>query len=114
MKLSNQQIEAIVNSVKAETNKKIAKEEADIKSRKDVQQEAKKYYNLLLTIPSEVRRVAYLDKKLNQLIEGVVSMKKLHPKTERVSAEALKDKIILASIDSATIEELKNKMGITF
>lgn len=114
MKLSNQQIEAIVNSVKAETNKKIAKEEADIKARKDVQQEAKKYFNLLQTIPAEVRKVAYIDKNLNYLIEGVVSMKKLYPKTKKVSADELKHKIILASIDSETIEELKNKLDITF
>ena len=114
MRLTNQQVDAIIDNVCSENRSKIDAEKKAIRENKEVLKEAKKYYDLIQQIPKEVRRLSYVDKDMRGLIEAVVGAKRLMPTTKETKRNDLRSKIILASIDCKTLAELKTKLKLVF
>lgn len=112
MRLTNQQIDAIMDNVCSKNRNKIEAEKKAIRASKEVQKEAKKYYDLIHQIPKEVRRLCYLDKDMRNIIEGVVGAKRLSPSTKEIRRSDLRSEIILASVDCKTLSELSNKLKL--
>ncbi len=114
MKLSNQQIEAIITNICSKQNLIIVAEKNAIRKDKKIISEAKKYFDILNQIPKDVRIRTYIDKTLSQFIEYVIETRKIKPKTSEIKRSELTNKIILASIDAKSLIELKTKLNIEF
>lgn len=114
MKLTNQQIDAIIENVCSKNKAQREAEKEAIRNNKEVITEAKKYYALIQKIPKNIRQYAYIDKDLHTLIHGVIRAKKLKPTTKEIDRNQLRTNIILKSIDCSTLDDLKKKLNLKF
>ena len=112
MKLSNQQIDSIVSSVIRKQRQEQEKELSAYKNNPLVLKELNKTLALVDKMPEKIKthfkNRYYKSDFVSWLIED------FKPSVRIDSHSDLKEKIILASIDSSTLEELKNKLGIQF
>jgi flagellar motor switch protein FliM len=112
MKLSNQQIDALLAVM--EENHKAKNRKANEKSREDakkkVQERVRRYMDVYKSVPAELRAVMYSDRNLTsqKLTERLAK----HTKSESFDESKMRNKILIASIDSATMDELKKKIKI--
>jgi hypothetical protein len=114
MRLSNQQIEAILDKIE---EKQSAKSEAEYKRRTEEEMKKKQalaneyyliYKKLPLRLKSMIRGYSAVTRTfiLNQLVD-------VQRPSDGISRRELKNKIILASIDVKTMDELKKKLNIS-
>jgi len=113
MKLSNQQIDALVAKVQ-----KVAEEkrDAEIKKRKNnpkIQSLANQYVAIAKKLPNDIRRLFYMDDARdfkNTIIEHLIDKKNL---PEECYSKDTKNKILIASIDANDLDQLQKALGIT-
>ena len=114
MKLSNEQINAILDvyekRYKKEMNTKVEKQIAE--NKKQIMEQAKKYYKVLCQIPPQVRRVIRMDRTLAEIAYSLQS--ELPSVNGKFDRNEMRGKIILATIETETIDELKKKLKIEF
>jgi len=115
MKLTRYQIDAIIAQVRSEEKKQTALGLSKI--RKQYSGNAKilaaKYHKSLQQIPASVRQLLNIEfYSIGAIQERLI--KQIVPKEKVISYEDLRRKIILASIDATTVEELKRKLNIKF
>lgn len=113
MKLSNPQINAIINEV-AKTEQ--VKLDADYKKSKEalVKEKtpvAKKYFALYNALPADLRKhLSPYDRVTEKgILDSLVKIDK-----KQYNRSELESKIILASIDANDLEELKKKLKLNF
>lgn len=112
MKLTNQQIDAIVNEAIGANSVAINEEKDKIRNDKKVISEAEKYMTILEKIPNDIRNIVYNLRSITKdtFIQAITS--KIERKVTVLNSNKLRNKIIIASIDSKDIEELKSKLKI--
>lgn len=113
MKLSNPQIQAIINEV---AKKEQVKLDDDYKKSKDALTKekipiAKKYFTMYNALPNDLRKhISPYDRVTEKsILNSLVGIEK-----KSFNRSELENKIILASIDSNDLEELKKKLKIIF
>jgi uncharacterized pyridoxal phosphate-containing UPF0001 family protein len=115
MKLTRYQINAIIDEIRSQEKKEVAQGLSKI--RKQYSPNAKilatKYHKSLQHIPADVRELLNIEFYSIGAIQERL-LKRIVPKARVVSFDDLRRKIILASIDSSTVEELKRKLNIKF
>lgn len=112
MKLSKQQIDAIVDKIKTvktiEYKSKV--EKAKKEQLKTKAPSAKKYYEIYKTLPKELINILYYRKDLSEkIILDMISNVKIENK---FNANDFRNQIILASIDAQDLDELSKKLKI--
>lgn len=113
MKLSNQQIEAIINSIKSKEQKQIDVERKEHQSNPKFAKEAERIFVIIDKLPTSIKSHMYSDLKSVSNITKVLAGD-FEPKTKLSSSSDLRNKLILTSIDASSLEELKNKLDIEF
>lgn len=113
MKLSNPQIRAIIDEV---AKKEQVKLDADYKKAKDAMTKektpvAKKYFATYNALPADLRKHLSPYDRVTEatILHSLVTIEK-----KSFNRSELESKIILASIDSADLEELKMKLKLSF
>lgn len=117
MKLSNDQINALVTQAQIVNNEKIKKDNDKLRAanKLSVEREAKKYVELLNKIPKDLRNsIGLYDGNivLSNIIEKVYKIKNIKSNMQVLDHQKLKNEIIIASIDSSDLNELKSKLTI--
>jgi hypothetical protein len=111
MKLSNQQIDAIIETQSA----KLTKQKADISSKlKDnikLKKEAKRWAEYIAKIPDNIIPQYNKPKEESILIKLVAEVMAIN--NINLPTSDLRNKLIIASIDSKDMAELQEKLGIT-
>ena len=115
MRLTRYQIDAIASIVIANKKKEIEAETKKIRSEcsAPVKRLVDKYHKILTSVPSHVResiRISVPSKAemAKMMLKDIGSTQFLPLRSE------IESKIILASIDATTVEELKRKLNIKF
>ena len=113
MKLTNQQIEAVISNVREIEETKFEKE---YKEKKDKETKAKaplakKYYQMYKSLPVELQKHFSPYDRISEssILNSLVKVEK-----KTFQTKELRNKIILASIDAASLEELKMKLKLSF
>lgn len=110
MKLSNQQIDALVAMIAKKQNAK-HKVENDKKieaARKKNIVQAKQLMKFYETIPKELRGAMYRNNPLNE--RGMVDWLSKDIDTKCASKDEIRNEILIASIDAQTLDQLKLKL----
>lgn len=113
MKLTNQQIDALLNNVEKQKKLEYQKEydlkvkENNIKNKKEITSLLKTYEK----IPKILKDLMYYNKNLSEKTI-TDSLNKIEKKS--FDKSDLKNQIIIASIDSKDMEELQKKLSIKF
>lgn len=113
MKLSNQQIDALVSRVCDKKEDGSAYEAIKLRLMKDPKNIAlaKKYASAIGSIPERVRRSMYINKtNWNDFLLHIIKPKLPHQK--EVSRQDIRNKILIASIESETLDQLQKKLRI--
>ena len=115
MKLARYQINAIANRIIENKKKEIQAETKKIRSEcsAPVKRVVDKYHKILSSIPTNVREALGINvpgkaEMTKRMMRDIDSVEKTPLRSE------IESKIILASIDSSTVEELKRKLNIKF
>lgn len=113
MKITNQQIDAIVSETMRKENLRVNNEKDKLKEDTRIVAEARKYLSLIEKIPLDIRKSIYgfYDINLDKIVNAIIAAKKLTI-PYKLNHSELRNKIIIASIDSKDIEELKSKLKI--
>lgn len=113
MKLDKQQIESLAHAI-VQKSKDARHKEIDVLCKdKKTKALAKKYAAILKQIPMSIRRnVYYLTSGEDNFLKELNKNKK--PKTPLLDFTAVKNKIVIASIESDSLEELKRKLKLDF
>ena len=113
MKLSKQQVEAIVCSVAEKENIKIRSEakKSETILRKEKLPLAKKYFAMYQALPTDLRKHLSPYDRVSEksILDSLVSVD-----IKSFDKDSLRRKLILASIDSKDMDELKKKLNLTF
>lgn len=115
MKLSNQQLEALVSKVYNEEQK--INDKIYLDAKKKVQSDkkhlavAKKYAAALNSIPQSLRKRMYIDKGDEKEFLAYIT-RPLIPELKHVEKQPIRDKILIASIESDTLIQLQDKLKI--
>lgn len=112
MKISGQQIDCLVMAAVAKSKEARDLEIKAIKRDKKLIALAKKYTKILNQIPKDIRVSMYIDKEEYRFINALVEKHKL--KTNILNFQEVKNKIIIASIEVESLEELKRKLKLDF
>lgn len=112
MKLSNNQIRAIIDQI---ASKEQIKLDADYKKEKDAilkikKPLAKKYFALYSKLPLELKKLL---KNYDGISESSILDSITNVKIKRFDRNDMYNKIIIASIDSKDLDELKKKLKIS-
>ena len=110
MKLNNQQIDAIVNEQYKKHREKVDAEYAKNKKAKDVIEKANKLDKIYKSLSPEFKEAHPYT--FNNKPDYVSFYAKKVSKLPDFSRESLKNDIIMLSIDSKDLAELKSKLGI--
>lgn len=112
MKLSNQQIRALATQLTIEQNKKQLPliKAAEKKLENAAQKEAMNLLKIINKIPLEIRRILYSD--MSPSLKSLTKKLQKNHGIPTYSVSDMEDKIIVASIEANTIEELKRKLKI--
>lgn len=122
MKLTSMQLEAVVSKIyDAEKSKQdLASKKINAENTKKNLPMAKKYYKLLSQIPLDVRRLMYINKDESEFL-SYLNKKSLGEKnkydgyeSDRVSKNDIRQRVVIASIESESLTHLQNKLGIKF
>lgn len=112
MKLSNQQLDALVskiyNNSKQEDLYKIKCKECKVNPKTIAL--ANKYEKTLNSIPEKIRNKLYIKTTNNQFLDAIVQTTIVEPPLK--SRTDIKNEILIASIDSETFNELQEKLKI--
>lgn len=113
MKITNQQINAIVSEAIRKENLRVSNENNKLREDTRIVAEARKYLSLIEKIPLDIRKSIYGSYGINldNIVNAIIAAKKLTIPYELNYSE-IRNKIIIASIDSKDIEELKSKLKI--
>ncbi len=111
MKLTNQEIEAIAGKIVKKYDDEREKELTIVKKDKKILSEAKRIHKLLQSIPKAVRDNYY---QFNTSTESIADVLINNVKLKSIRKEPfmVKQEIIIASIDSETLEQLFKKLKI--
>jgi hypothetical protein len=114
MKLSNQQIEALIAKIQKENKAKILQEVEALRNDPVIIKKAEGYKQLLSKVPKDIRDCSrYSDDRdmLKKIITELVDKSKI--KTKELYSSDLRNDILVASIESNDLKELSNKLGIS-
>lgn len=110
MKLTNQQIDAVVETIysKEYKAKQILIDKKDTEARKTALPKAKELYKIYEKIPKTVRDCLRYNSTvtIKKIIDALVKESKI----KNVSRDEIRNKVLIASIDSSTLDELKTKL----
>jgi hypothetical protein len=113
MKLTNQEIGALVDTIRGTEKQKIEKFNEDLKKNPSKQDmaNAKKYHKALISIPRAIRNeVNYRDDITEkQVLNAILSFKK---KRYSGRTDELRSNVIIAAMECENIFQLKKKLGI--
>ena len=117
MKLINREIDALLSKLEEERSLAYKKEMEDFKTNSKVIKLSQKLESDYKKIPKELKSITRLGGFLNHFPEGfwfshAISYLKLVPKTPKKLDSNTRRDIILASADSATIEEVLTKLKL--
>jgi hypothetical protein len=120
MKLASYQINAILDEIDSKRKEVTAKKKAELTKKwtPEAKKMARKAAAGILVIPKFLRGDLLYGSNhtVAELTARIIRAKlnSLKPATPLCDRESLRRKIILASIDSSTVEELKRKLNIKF
>ena len=117
MKLTNMQLEAVVSKI---YDAEVKKETAEYKKKlatysKKNQVLAKKYYKSLCLIPSDIREVLYIRKTEKDILYSL-NKKSMGNRDEysieRKTKNDIRERVLIASIETESLVGLQAKLGI--
>lgn len=108
MKLTNTQIEAIVNEERRRIDAIHEKLLKDLMNSPEVVKNAKKYMDLIAKIPSDIRACMYIKPTEHAFKEAMVYAK--NKKRSNFNVNEYRDMIIIKSIECKTLDELYKKI----
>jgi hypothetical protein len=109
MKLTSQQIDAVVYLHNSLIHEEKSKEEKRVASLQEVKEEAEKYYKSLTDIPQGIRNEMYSIPSRQNLIDAIV---KVRMKGYKSRKSITNHEVVITSIDAESMEELKSKLSI--
>lgn len=112
MKLTNLQLDTIINHLNRE-NEKVRNAEKEKRAKdKKIIGEAKKWSKYLSKLPSGLVQSLYIGDKISYSNIHMKLCEQQAIKTKPLDTKALREKIILASIDCKDFTELKKRLKI--
>ena len=114
MKLSNQQVDALAVEICKKNNQKIEKEKSERLKNPEVIKKAKVAFAIFSKLDDIGKKAVspYYAKKLSDFVAAYAE--EIEIKTVYFRESDIKNKIILASIDSSSLDELKTKLNYEF
>jgi hypothetical protein len=112
MKLTNQQINAIVSEARDNFNKKQAELKKNLFKDKSLIKKSKDLYKAYKELPQEIKDLMYNKPSSDHYFLSNLVNKKF--KSDIFDGHALSNKIVILSIDSKDLDDLKKKLNINF
>lgn len=111
MKISNQQLEALVNKIYDEkkSKNKPSKTFEDLKKDKANIALSKKYRKIISAIPDKILKDLYIDKSESAFLTSIVRLQYKEPK--EISKSAIRQAIVISTIESDTLSDLMSKIN---
>jgi len=114
MKLSGEQLNALTNKIYGDESKKCtySKDIEKAKANPKNKALAKKYYQALMSIPENVRCYDYhkIKRSESEFLNIIAKLQVKEPK--EICRQSIKDKILIASIESETLVQLQSKLNV--